>query len=73
MTVFELLIVMMPSILIGILIAAIYQKKQKPKEICGNLLVYEDEDDGPYFFLDLLVEPKEVKTKKQVLFDVKLK
>lgn len=73
MTVLELLIVAVPCVLIGILIAVIYQKKQKPKEICGNLLVYEDEDDGPYFFLDLLVEPKEVKGKKQVRFNVVLK
>lgn len=54
------------GIIIGIIIACIFFR---PK-VMGTLRLYNDENDGPFMFVELKEQPEEIMKKKRVIFDV---
>jgi hypothetical protein len=64
--VLSIIISLMVGLFGGIVLTKIFSK---PKTM-GTLRMYQDEDDGPYLFLELATDPHDVISKKEVTFKV---
>lgn len=70
MTVLEFLLVAVSFFFVGVVSMYLVTKQKRKKESCGDLLVFQDPDDGPYFFLELAVVPEDVIQKEYISLKV---
>lgn len=66
----EIVLAIIISLVVGFFGGIVLTKIFSKPEIMGTLRMYQDEDDGPYLFLELDAEPQTIMNRKEATFKV---